>query len=271
MKVCEVENCENDATRDICRPHQLDVRYWRLEPMPHWKTKPNPECEVEGCGRAAQSKRVIKCKLHRDYEREGRDLETVRPKMRNGSSNKPCSWGGCDKQSRARGMCEQHYYYLKRELKMALCRVEGCGTRTKNDWCARHDPAKAPKPWPMGPCSVRGCERTYRSRMHTFCKHHNRVRTKMGLTNEEFQYIKDRAECQVCGAGDVLVVDHWHGCHPEDKTKMCKKCIRGVMCSRCNSALAFLSEDPKKILALANYAEMVRPGDFFGTGSGPGN
>lgn len=90
----------------------------------------------------------------------------------------------------------------------------------------------------------------------------------MSLSIEEFQHIKSQAECRVCGADDVLVVDHWHGCHPEDKTKMCKKCIRGVMCSRCNSALAFLFEDPKKIRALADYAESVQPGDFFGVGRG---
>lgn len=264
MKTCEVEACDNEAIRDICRPHQLDVRYRRLEPMPHWKTKPNPECEVEGCGRAAQSKRVAKCKLHRDYEREGRDLETVRPKMRNGSQSGECAW--CDRPSRARGLCDLHYRRFMNPPKMGACSREGCEKRTERDYCYQH--TKHPRVVREGGCVVPGCKNRYRSYVANVCKTHRATAGRMGLAVDEFLEIKTGQSCGACGSEERLHVDHLHAHHPgEKRDRMCRECIRGVLCSNCNTALGLLGESPKKIIGLLNYLQNTPPGSFFRVGS----
>ena len=52
------------------------------------------------------------------------------------------------------------------------------------------------------------------------------------------------SKCALCGAtesgsrGNSWNVDHDHSCCPGDKT--CGKCIRGIICSRCNTRLGWL-------------------------------
>jgi hypothetical protein len=49
-------------------------------------------------------------------------------------------------------------------------------------------------------------------------------------------------------------VDHDHACCA--KATSCGKCIRGLLCSACNTALGMLRDDPRRISGLALYAEM---------------
>lgn len=71
--------------------------------------------------------------------------------------------------------------------------------------------------------------------------------------------------CPVCGVnlltsrkvknGDFrvpLVVDHDHACCPTIVSK-CGKCIRGLMCSRCNSVAGMLGESADLAASLAAY------------------
>lgn len=46
-------------------------------------------------------------------------------------------------------------------------------------------------------------------------------------------------------------VDHDHACCPGDKT--CGKCIRGLLCRRCNQALGLLGDDAKRVQGLVDY------------------
>lgn len=69
-----------------------------------------------------------------------------------------------------------------------------------------------------------------------------------GLTVPEAQeFVRDKA-CEVCGTEDDLCVDH---CHTSGE-------IRGVLCRKCNSALAFLKDDPAVIRRAADYIERYR-------------
>src|SRR5690625_6229484 len=51
--------------------------------------------------------------------------------------------------------------------------------------------------------------------------------------------------CAVCGIDPdhKWAVDHDHSCCPG--TKSCGRCVRGILCDRCNTAIGTLGEDRK--------------------------
>lgn len=60
-------------------------------------------------------------------------------------------------------------------------------------------------------------------------------------------------EC-ICGAPlsiSTLYIDHNHSCCPHDGS--CGRCVRGVLCVNCNTALGHIKDDPDRALALATY------------------
>jgi hypothetical protein len=49
----------------------------------------------------------------------------------------------------------------------------------------------------------------------------------------------------------TATIDHDHSCCPGPRS--CGQCIRGLLCSTCNTALGFLHNDPVKVSQLATY------------------
>lgn len=76
-----------------------------------------------------------------------------------------------------------------------------------------------------------------------------------GLTEQDYFKIYDAQKglCAICGKPETSVsrgnknkprrlsVDHNHACCPTQKS--CGKCIRGLICGRCNSVLGFVNDD----------------------------
>lgn len=48
-----------------------------------------------------------------------------------------------------------------------------------------------------------------------------------------------------------LAVDHDHTCC--SGTTSCGRCVRGLLCHRCNDVLAHMRDDPEKLIRLARY------------------
>lgn len=70
--------------------------------------------------------------------------------------------------------------------------------------------------------------------------------------------------CALCGMterdnGKKLAVDHWHGCshQPSDRHKSCGRCIRALLCNRCNLQL---TESWERQLCGMTYWEVERYG-----------
>lgn len=64
-----------------------------------------------------------------------------------------------------------------------------------------------------------------------------RTHYQYGLTREEYQRIMS-GPCGICGQRVARMhMDHDHNCCPGTRT--CGKCIRGVLCHRCNLGLGF--------------------------------
>lgn len=84
---------------------------------------------------------------------------------------------------------------------------------------------------------------------------------KFGLTEERFQSLLDEqgGGCAICGSelpngrGTLLFVDHDRRCCP--KPGSCGKCVRGLLCHHCNTAIGLMSEDADRMRAAITYID----------------
>lgn len=81
---------------------------------------------------------------------------------------------------------------------------------------------------------------------------------KYGISVEQFREMlaEQGGVCAICEvappAGQSLVVDHRHSCCP-GKSNSCGKCIRGLLCISCNSAIGMFDEDVEALRRAADY------------------
>ena len=67
--------------------------------------------------------------------------------------------------------------------------------------------------------------------------------------------------CKMCGSDDPgankrFEVDHDHSCCDGDRS--CGRCIRGLLCSRCNTGIACFEDDEDKLLKAVAYLRAWR-------------
>lgn len=65
-------------------------------------------------------------------------------------------------------------------------------------------------------------------------------------------------ECDVCGStdinkalGEVLCLDHDHSC--SSGRRSCNRCVRGTLCTKCNTVLGLVGEDIEILRGLIGY------------------
>lgn len=62
---------------------------------------------------------------------------------------------------------------------------------------------------------------------------------------------KYNGKCWVCKKKDAVHIDHDHNCC--EGTYSCGKCIRGILCSNCNTAIGLLDDDIKLLNKAIEY------------------
>jgi hypothetical protein len=122
------------------------------------------------------------------------------------------------------------------------CRAEGITTLRKT-----------PHPGPR--CVTH--HRAFKARQRA-ASHHRRKDEDFGLGPGGYErlYAAQGGACGGCGvipgpSARRLAVDHDHSCCP-GKTS-CGRCVRGLLCYRCNDTLARYRDDGDKLVALARY------------------
>jgi hypothetical protein len=69
--------------------------------------------------------------------------------------------------------------------------------------------------------------------------------SRYGLTKDDFDRMLEAQgyACAMGGepfeSGDQICIDHDHACCPEEK-RSCGRCVRGLLCTRCNRALGII-------------------------------
>ena len=76
------------------------------------------------------------------------------------------------------------------------------------------------------------------------------VKRKYKITEDQFNAMAFDG-CQSCGSRESLCVDHDHSCC--DSAVTCGKCVRGILCKRCNIAEGLFKNDPENIKNLIKY------------------
>lgn len=175
----------------------------------------------------------------------------------------------------------------------AVCAIEACVRPVQaRGWCTRHygrwrrygDPtttlAAARVAAELDPCAVDGC--VYPARYKRWCVHHalrsdryGDVKSKRpqkettesrrlrlyGITPEKYRQML-RAQgggCAVCGGrperGKSLHVDHDHACCSRTGMATCGMCVRGLLCSGCNTGLGSFGDDRDRLASAIRYLE----------------
>ena len=114
----------------------------------------------------------------------------------------------------------------------------------------------------VGESQVRLKERLKKSGEWSLRIKTNNLRRRFGLTLERFNELLrlQNYKCAACdeALNDQLVhVDHDHLCCPS-RYKTCGKCIRGLLCSRCNNALGLVQDRLSVLINLGRYLERTR-------------
>lgn len=109
-------------------------------------------------------------------------------------------------------------------------------------------------------------ENTYRNpqgrRMCKTCSRANGAAQRIkshGVSSEMFAALLDNQDgsCKICGTEinerSGQCIDHDHGCCPG--VFSCGKCVRGILCKDCNTAIGFMRDDPERLRAAAAYLD----------------
>jgi hypothetical protein len=119
----------------------------------------------------------------------------------------------------------------------------------------------AKKDWPAGRRWCAGCQTFMRTTDCTGsrCKactqadrHRQGTVTKYGLDVDTYDWLfaLQKGRCAICRhrpQSEHLAVDHEHGC-PQCKGSGCERCVRGLLCSKCNHELLGAAHDSVNIL-----------------------
>lgn len=75
------------------------------------------------------------------------------------------------------------------------------------------------------------------------------------LTEEQYSLLFNKfdGKCHVCKEKEATAIDHDHSCCP--KNRSCGKCVRGILCRGCNTALGSLKENHNTIKNLLEYID----------------
>lgn len=238
-RICAVPECgkPHDA-RGLCSMHYHRMKRHGLIEYPYRVEDP---CAKEGCSSLALTRFL--CSAHYQGEARAGRLDEW-PEMRErdqriGSARTPrkdklgnplpCKFPECGRDISAKGLCSAHYGQLRagKELRpigeIKYCRTPGCG----RDIHIRR----------------------------TICRRCWEKTNKYGITEDQLVALFKHGKCfnPGCGSTEGLHIDHDHSCCPKGVRKGCGKCVRGLLCRKCNLTLGWIQDDIGKLYGLVSY------------------
>lgn len=175
------------------------------------------------------------------------------------ASRPPCLIDECESVQLARGYCNKHYKRLLRNGDPLVARrirglIRDPEGRKRCVGCQE---------WL--PLTSFGANKNNSDGLGSNCRPCNvayqRMR-KFGLTNQAWLALlaKQGGRCAICGTADpgpkTWHVDHDHSCCPtphRTSATTCGKCVRGLLCHLCNTALGGFRDDPAVLRAAIDY------------------
>lgn len=183
-----------------------------------------------------------------------------------------CAGPGCDRPARrsTATYCDTHYWQSRHKPELTPIKEHyvgpcvDCGgasiARRRCRNCYDKNYYNAPDAGARI-CDHPGC--TKRVKTQGLCPSHYETKRKFGITREEAdRRLQEQGGCAVCGVespgGKHWSIDHDHACCGTQAT--CGKCIRGILCNRCNVMLGMALDNAETLRSAANYLEAYRGG-----------
>jgi len=231
-------------------------------------------CHYPGCIR--QRREGDWCQAHRKQLKLGRKMQPLLTRGKPATRPTECSFQGCEDYARGHGFCSGHLHQARKgeELKpkrmsesMAgvICMFPSCGLDAKTKrMCNSHYSQflRNGDLLPIGAtldCAIRFCDaRVTQWAKGDLCPSHVRLARQSGLGRDGIVALWEaRGDiCWACGTNTRrLHMDHDHSCCPIYCNKKCGKCIRGLLCQRCNNVLGHVKESRELLSALSNYLD----------------
>lgn len=257
MKFCNLEFCDNVSLDhlDICSTHYAQQRAGHaFTPTNTTRYREQKVCSGPDCNNVAQSKSL--CRAHYLQQYHGSPLTPVKQ-----LAQISCTSYGCDKLATVGIKCLVH---SRQSHGRGTCSVSGCGRpHDAKGYCKSHysqvKRGKEPgtiRAWGIYQsgeitCGVTWCEKPAKSTGH--CAAHATKIAKYNLSSEQADYWLGIKACQACGTTTKLCIDHDHSCCAGSGS--CGKCVRGVLCGNCNSALGHAKDSADRLQGLISYLQ----------------
>lgn len=269
-RICSVAGCTKpNLARGLCGMHYMRVRnHGTPGPAACQKRPPGSreECATEDCGKPARRNGLC---------------DSCSAKARRAGAG-DCTISGCTGRADSRGLCGKHYQQVRNGtlahplaaeiLRETPCAVNGCEQAVyARSLCNMHwvrnwrlgDPGEAERRkvrWTSGQqCAVSYCERP--PRWGVYCGSHARRFRRFGITEAELDALlaRQKNRCAVCKSKAPYGSGDWHIDHDHVTGQ-----VRGLLCSKCNTGIGMLNDDPKVITAALRYVTRHRQMQMFG-------
>lgn len=171
-----------------------------------------------------------------------------------------CSYPSCDRKARRGKLCDGHSQQLRRGKPLSPLRAKRRqGASLERDeagrkQCLRCKQWKTESEYEPHSKASDGLKVHCRKCTRFYWKARRNNLTPAGLESllEEHGSACGICKTPITGGSQALAIDHDHACCP-GTGKSCGRCIRGLLCSNCNTGLGSFMDDPQLLRAAIAY------------------
>jgi len=280
---CEVGGCsDRHYAKGKCQYHysQMSNKTTRVRAR-YVVPSRSAICSAEGCSERPsywrQVEQVWFCRFH--YQRAKKGVAFDAP-IRFSNAGK-CAVESCARKAKSRSLCSTHYARSVKGLDLdapikikkylgAICKIEGCKRIAKWDFMCRAHAERVRSGLPVNDkpfkrvylgevCERSGC--SAKASSLGLCRYHYSIVRKYGQNALELVANYFLKGCPLCHrtaeeAGQPYV-DHDHSCCAGQNT--CGECVRGAICTRCNSGLGMFQDSLEIMKRAMRYLQGNHP------------
>ena len=209
-------------------------------------------CSIGGCERP----RVVRqwCRAHYNRWRQTRKVGPAKIRRRR-EGGAECEYPDCGRPHEAHGLCPGHLHQKKMGIPLApiMARLK----TTDRDEHGRKL-CRLCRGWlPVESFYINSIPKDGLHNRCMRCHRSEQLVRSYGITMDEYERMLEEqgGACRICKRtnenGRELSVDHDHSCCPGRTS--CGRCVRGLLCNRCNIGLGYFREDIACLRAAAEY------------------